>query len=303
MHAALPSALLLSLITGLASITALPEPVTTVRPAALEAHLRPASVGLSLAAAPATASVAPASAPTAPPSSNTLREEALRLWTLRGDVRQNEVLIKALDRWLQKEPNNVEALNLQARAIYLYVYLHEAGGSTEQKLTLMARGLETARKAARVAPQVLDGDFWAAVNLAVYGKLKGPMESVSSFGEITERLARVEAKDTRFFHGGIWRFQGRMVDQVPAPLRFLKGYDLNDAYAFYKKSLQMEPNYLQTYEFLAECLLQDDQRDEARKVLEKALRLNPEALPDVVPENKVVMKRLQRLYQREFKGS
>lgn len=238
-----------------------------------------------------------------PTSPADLRAEALRLWPMRGDVQQNLALIKALERWIAREPNSVEALNLQARAVYLYVYLHEAGGTTEQRLATMSKGLESARKAAKLSPQVLDGDFWAAVNLAVYGKIKGPMESVASFSEITERLERVEKKDTRFFHGGIWRFQGRMIDQVPSALRFLKGYDLDDAVAFYKKSLQIDPYYLQTYEFYTECLIQYDRRAEAKEVLEKALKLNPDQLPDVIPENRVVMKRLQRLYQKEFKGT
>lgn len=249
----------------------------------------------------AMASTSSTSASLAPsPGTPSARDEAERLWKLRADVRQMPALLAASERWVAQEPNNVDALLRLARASYFMVYLHESGGTLEKRLQIMLKGTDAARKVTRLQPSNMAGEFWASTNLAVYGKLKGPLESVASLSEIKSRMETVEAKEPNLFYGGVWRFWGRLIDQVPSALRMLNGYDLDDALEFHRKAIKVEPRYVQSHLFYAECLIQAGKREEARAVLEKALKLDPQAMPDVAPENTVILQQVKRLYAAEF---
>lgn len=228
------------------------------------------------------------------------RTEALRLWELRADEKQMPAILNALEQWVTLDPSNAEPLVLLSRGTYVWTYLHESG-SEAQRMAIAKKGYEAGKKAARLKPADPAGDFWAATNLAVYGKLKGPLESASSYSELRERVDRALAKQPDYFYGGIYRFYGRLIDQVPGVLRSMYGYGLKDAVDYHQKAVKTEPRYIQSYLFLAEALIQQDKRPEAQQLLESALKRDPTALPEVMPENKLVLKQIRRVLQTEFK--
>lgn len=261
------------------------------------AVLGPAALVQAQSAAPAGA---PAAVPASTPDARTLaKAEALRLWELRADVKQLPAILKALEQWAALDPTNAEPLVLLSRGTYVWTYLHESG-SEAQRMEISRRGYEAGKKATRLKPSDPAGDFWAATNLAVYGKLKGPIESASSYGELRERVDRALARQPDYFYGGIYRFYGRLIDQVPGMLRSMYGYSLQDAVDYHQKAVKTEPRYIQSYLFLAEALLQQDKRQEAKQLLEAALKRDPSALPEVLPENKLVLQQIRKVLQKEF---
>lgn len=231
-------------------------------------------------------------------SPESAQEQAMRLWPDRGDPAKVQSLLQALDAWSQAEPRRPDPLILYSRTTYFAIYMMELLSSREEKMALIMKGLEAGRHAARLAPSNPGGDFWAACNLAVYGTLKGIMESVSSYSEIKERLAKVEKREPHYFHGGVYRFNGRLIDQVPASVRFAFGYSMKDALLEYEKALKIEPRYIQTHYFFGEALLQNGDTVKARAVVAEALASAPDALPEIAPENRVMVRHLKRLQGR-----
>lgn len=228
----------------------------------------------------------------------TAREAALKLWPLRGELTQVPLLLTALEAWSKAEPASPLPLILFSRTTYFAIYMMEIPGTREDRMALVHRGLEAGRRAASLAPKDPGGDFWAACNLAVYGTLKGIMESVSSYSEIKERLAKVEKLEPDYFHGGVYRFNGRLIDQVPSSLRFAFGYSLKDALQEYQRALKVEPRYIQTHFFYGEALLQNGEPEKARAVVAQGLGTAPGSLPEVEPENRVMVHHLKRLQRR-----
>ncbi len=235
-----------------------------------------------------------------PPDVAALASESRRLWGLREDSGQLRATIATLEAWTRAAPQDPTPLVLISRATYWYVYLLETGGDLKARKALIVRGLEAAKRAMVIAPRDPAGYLWAATNLGVYGKLDGITRSVSSYGEIRRLLGSVEQLEPDYFHGGLWRYYGRLIDQVPAGLRMVYGYGLDDALEFYRKALTVESRYLQNHLWLAECLLQKGDRAEAYRILMAAVQANPNPIPDLVPENRLFQRKAKELLKREF---
>ena len=256
---------------------------------------------LSLSALPSPA-LPQAGAPTPTLTAEAAQQAAMALWEKRGDMSQFKPTVAAMEAWVKVAPTSAKALIMLGRTYTWYVYSGHQGGTDEQRLALMGKGLEAGRKAWELAPGDIEVDFWLANLVGIYGKLYGPTKSVASYGEIRERLDRVAAKDPTYFHGGVWRYYGRLIDQVPAALRLAFGFDLDDAIAYYDRAIKIESRYFLTWIYRAECYLLREEPDAARRDLRTVLNGNPDALPGFGSENRVFQKQARTLWNQHFPG-
>ena len=83
-------------------------------------------------------------------------------------------------------------------------------------------------------------------------------------------ISRAEALDPGYAHGAIPVAWGRYYAKLPWPK-----YDQKKARAAYAKAMQINPANLRARLFLAELMIEEDQPDEGRRLLEEVVKATP----------------------------
>jgi tetratricopeptide (TPR) repeat protein len=175
---------------------------------------------------------------------------------------------------LARNPNDFESAWKLARARYWL------GGHTvekDRKATLEA-GIEAGRAAVRIAPNKPEGHFWIAANMGALAESFGLRQGLKYRGEIKSELETVLRLDPGFLQGSADRALGRWYNEVPR----LFGGSNKESEAHLRKALTYNPQSTITLYFLAETLLDEGKKDEARATLQKVIDapLDPEWAPE-----------------------
>jgi len=184
---------------------------------------------------------------------------------------------KARDLWgeaVRRDPNNFDALWKIARADYWL------GGHVPEKerMDMFEDGVTRGRAAIALAANKPEGHFWLAANMG------GAAEASSRAGvryrkAIKEELETVLRLDRAFLRGSADRALGRWYARVPR----LFGGSKKDAEMHLRASLTYDPASTSSHYFLAELLLDDGRKPEARAEAMKVLEAPAD--PEWEPEN------------------
>ncbi|OGP59955.1 MAG: hypothetical protein A2V67_10425 [Deltaproteobacteria bacterium RBG_13_61_14] len=172
----------------------------------------------------------------------------------------------------------------------------------EPRLQAFEEGKEAALQAMKVNPQSVGGNFWATVNNGRVTEIKGLLSGTFDFGLCIKAMTEVTRQDYKYYHGGVYRYWGRFVHEIPSLGRRMARFTLEDSIDLYKRSLEVEPNFFMTRLYMAESFLEDGKREEAKKQLEWVVSHSPDLLPEAVPENRLYQRQARELLQKEFGG-
>jgi tetratricopeptide (TPR) repeat protein len=189
--------------------------------------------------------------------------EADRLYADRANLASAR---RAADLWRQalaSDPRNVEAAWKLARADYWI------GGHADERdrRALLEGGIEAARTAIALQPNRPEGHFWLAANMGALAESFGLRQGLKYRKPIKEALETVRRIDPAFQDGSADRALGRWYFKVPG----LFGGSHKEAEAHLRASLTYNPNSTASHFFLAEVLLDDGRKSEARVELQKVL--------------------------------
>jgi tetratricopeptide (TPR) repeat protein len=131
-------------------------------------------------------------------------------------------------------------------------YLGELIPPAEKAARLKAyeQGKEAALQAMKLNPHSVGGNFWAVVLNGRVTEIKGLLSGTFDFGMCIKSMTEVTAQDSRYYHGGVYRFWGRFVHEIPSIGRRMARFTLQDAADLYRKSIEIEPNFLAPLENL-----------------------------------------------------
>jgi len=184
---------------------------------------------------------------------------------------------KAADLWtadLARNPADFDAAWKLARADYWI------GGhvSDADRRGVYERGIAAGRAAIALKPDRPEGHFWVAANMGAMAESFGVRQGIKYRGAIKDELETVLRIDPRYQHGSADRALGRWYFKVPR----LFGGSHKEAEAHLRKSLEYDANSTASHYFLAELLLDDGRRDEARAELQRVLEapVDPEWAPE-----------------------
>jgi tetratricopeptide (TPR) repeat protein len=184
---------------------------------------------------------------------------------------------RAAEIWQQAlaaDPRNVEAAWKLARADYWL------GGHADERArrAYFETGIDAARKAIAVQPNRPEGHFWLAANMGALAESYGLRQGIKYRKPIKEALETVLRIDPGFQDGSADRALGRWYFKVPR----LFGGSNKEAEAHLRASLKYNPQSTASHFFLAEVLLDDGRKAEARAELQKVLDapLNPDFTPE-----------------------
>jgi hypothetical protein len=180
---------------------------------------------------------------------------------------------RAAEEWtmlLAADPRNFEAAWKLARADY---WLGGHAAAPERR-AFLERGIDAGRIASTLMPNRPEGHFWIAANMGALAESYGIRAGLKYRGPIKNELETVLRLDPAFEGGSADRALGRWYFKVPA----LFGGSRKRAEEHLRASLAYDPQSTATHFFLAELVIDDHRKDEARAELQKVIDapVNPE---------------------------
>lgn len=139
-------------------------------------------------------------------------------------------------------------------------------------------GIEAARKTVALQPNRPEGHFWLAANMGTLAESFGLGAGLKYRGAVKRELETVLQLDPSFMNGSADRVLGRWYDRVPG----LFGGSNKKAEAHLRASLKYDEHSTVSRFFLAELLIDEGRKAEARAELQKILDapINPEWAPE-----------------------
>jgi TRAP transporter T-component len=176
---------------------------------------------------------------------------------------------------LQQQPKDFESAWKLARARYWL------GGHAPdaQRRQLFEDGIAAGRAAVALEPNRPEGHFWTAANMGALAESFGMRQGLKYRGAIKDELLIVLKLDPAFQQGSADRALGRWYYKVPG----LFGGSNQKSEEHLRRSLTYGPQSTASHFFLAETLLDEHRRDDARVELQRVIDAPPD--PDWGPED------------------
>lgn len=196
------------------------------------------------------------------------------LYADRANLSSARQAADILTRDLQARPEHFEhAWKLARIAYWLGTQAPEA-----ERRAFLERGISAGETAQALEPNRPEGHFWAAANMGAIAEGFGMRAGLKYRKPIKDALERVLSIDAAYLNGSADRALGRWYHKVPR----LFGGNHKTAEAHFRASLTHDPNSALSHYFLAELLLDEGRKAEARTELETVLALpvNPEWAPE-----------------------
>jgi len=164
---------------------------------------------------------------------------------------------------LKQDPRDFDAAWKLSRVSY---WLGSHAPEKERRAHL-ERGMQAARTAMALEPARPEGHFWLAANMGTLAESFGLRNGLRYRGAVKDELETVLKLDPAFMNGSADRVLGRWYFRVPR----LFGGSNKRAEEHLRASLKYDENSTISRVFLAEVLLDEDRREEARAELQKVV--------------------------------
>ena len=185
------------------------------------------------------------------------------LYANRADLTSATRAAQAWKALLDADPRNFDAAWKLARADY---WLGGHAPAPERR-AFLEQGIDAGRGAAALMPTRPEGHFWIAANMGALAESFGIRAGLKYRGPIKDELETVLRLDRAFQSGSADRALGRWYFKVPS----LFGGSNKRAEEHLRASLTYDPQSTATHFFLAEFLIDQHRKDEARAELQKVL--------------------------------
>jgi tetratricopeptide (TPR) repeat protein len=207
------------------------------------------------------------------------------LYAKREDIATAREAAAIWQARLQQSPRDYESAWKLARARY---WLGGHAAEAERK-SFLEGGIAAARAAIALEPHKPEGHMWLAANMGALAESFGMRQGLKYRGAIKDELLTVLRIDPAFQQGSADRALGRWYFKVPA----LFGGSNKKSEEHLRRSLSYAPNSTISHYFLAETLLDEGKKAEARAELQKVLDAPLD--PDWTPEDRDFKTKAQRL--------
>ena len=168
--------------------------------------------------------------------------------------------------YYQRFPDNPEvAYRLSMACQY---FGHRIATRSSDKLNYFREGRDVGKKAVTTDPTCGPCQFWAGINMALYGETKGILQSIATLKYIVEYLEAAARLSPGYAYGGAYRVLGLIEVALPGIL----GGSYDEAEAYFKKAISEAPENPLNYFVLAK-LFRDhlDQPEQAFQTARKGL--------------------------------
>lgn len=232
-------------------------------------------------------------------------------WDKRDDKEQ---LLKALSSFenIANANNSYDAMTFLSRGYYLLADGHLE--NMDEKKKNWEIGITWGEKAMATNPEfkkrVIDNGekiedvlkyldkgqieaiYWTAVNLGKWGKNSGIATVLKYKTQIKNMINRVGELDKNFFYGAYDRYWGAYYAVAPG----FAGGDMERSLQSFNSAIKTEKNYLGNYVLLADYWARKKgDKDMFVNNLNKVLKMNPNSVKAIAPENKIEQRKAKKL--------
>lgn len=213
--------------------------------------------------ASAPAPTPPAAPEAAAPASESWTERFDRLWHQREDPKVMQEIFALAKEQQAKHPKDYDA-NWRLASVLVW----EADGlpDGDQKASVAKQAWEIAEKAVEARPKEVQGQYYAGTGLGLYSEGVGILTALRQGLEGKFRSYSLAALriNRDFLDGGPLVLWGRYFFKLPWPKR-----DVGQSIKVLTNTLVKHPTNLRAKLYLADALLADDKKAEARKQIDE----------------------------------
>jgi len=213
--------------------------------------------------ASAPAPTPPAAPEAAAPASESWTERFDRLWHQREDPKVMQEISALAKEQQAKQPKDYDA-NWRLASVLVW----EADGlpDGDQKASVAKQAWEIAEKAVEARPKEVQGQYYAGTGLGLYSEGVGILTALRQGLEGKFRSYSLAALriNRDFLDGGPLVLWGRYFFKLPWPKR-----DVGQSIKVLTNTLVKHPTNLRAKLYLADALLADDKKAEARKQIDE----------------------------------
>ncbi len=136
----------------------------------------------------------------------------------------------------------------------------------QRKIAAWEKGLAYGKKAIEVHPQGKEGHFYYMANMGALAQLKGTLFSIWNVRTIKREIDKTLELDPSYPPALVAKAQ--FITEFP---RALGGGDEQEAMALYRRAIEIDPDYLIPYYFMAQLDAKNKRFDEAVAKLKKII--------------------------------
>ncbi|MEW6261859.1 MAG: TRAP transporter TatT component family protein [Thermodesulfobacteriota bacterium] len=206
----------------------------------------------------------PASAVVAAEDPAGLKAQAEALFAQRLDQTKALAAIEAYRRAAAAKPDDIEVYLRLARAL-VWVGMQRRG---EEEIAYYDQAISVAEEAVRRAPNQAGPHYWLGAAYGLKANNISGLKALKLVDPIKQEMDRVLALDPGYEYGGAHRVLGRLYSKLPG----LFGGDKTKAEKHLRTALSQAPGFLLSHLYLADLLIEQGRKDEAKEVLGQALR-------------------------------
>jgi len=141
----------------------------------------------------------------------------------------------------------------------------------------------------------IEAIYWTAVNLGKWGKNSGIATVLKYKAQIKKMINRVGELDKNFFYGAFDRYWGAYYAVAPG----FAGGDMDKSIKSFNNAVKTEKYYLGNYVLIADYWAKKKGDKELFiKNLNKVLKMNPNKVREIAPENKIEQRKAKKLLSK-----
>jgi predicted anti-sigma-YlaC factor YlaD len=158
--------------------------------------------------------------------------------------------------------------------------------------SLMSQGKQHAEAITKAPKEAVSAMYWFSANLGKWAATKGFATRLRYKDDIKATVDTIKGYDDKFFYAAPWRVLGGFEAQTAG----LAGGSLEKSEEYFKKAVELAPNYLGTKVLWADylCVKRQDKAT-FEKLLKDVVAANPAAEPEIEAENLLEQEKAKKL--------
>lgn len=221
-----------------------------------------------------------------------LKARAEAAWAAREDVSQALIAVDLYKQLAAKDSDDFESRICLARAAYWALEEQRADLDKKKKIEIYENVIKRLNEILAKDEDNVEAWYWLIWDMGALTMVKGVFSGWNLREGIVGTIM-VSKTDVNFHYGGVYRYWGRVIYETPGIIGRFLSFNNEDSVWLYKKAIVIDTRYLRNHFYLAETYEKMGWKNEAIKEYEFCVNLPDDALPSMVPENRLY-KRLSR---------
>lgn len=229
-------------------------------------------------------------------------DEAIKYWDMREKIESAEKAVELFKKIADSQPDNVLAKIWVTRAIYYLGYYYTSIDQHEKGLPYYKEGIEYGKKALALDPNSVPAHYWRQVNLSRSIQTTNLLNKARNLKPIMNHLVFTANENPTYFYNGPVLSIATIIlhgGWVAEKGMGMAGYNMEAVITGVNLGVIAYPSYLYSHFAKAQVLAHIGEKDQAIRILNNILTMDPYRNKYHAPEN-LCVKRLVKKFLAEM---